>query len=90
MARNRHPRYAIAQCADCHGDGGYMEIIFEGKGPWFECGFCHGLGRTTRWMNGMIFMWRNNPYATGYRPASERRHKAIMAELVRADRKEQA
>ena len=39
-------------CQECGGRGGYEEVICEGRGPWYECGFCLGTGKTTRWLRG--------------------------------------
>jgi len=40
----------IVQCASCHG-----------VGPFEECGYCRGTGRTTRRMNGWLLVWRRHP-----------------------------
>lgn len=41
-------------CQECGGEGGWKEVILfdECSGPWFECGYCLGTGRTTKWLRG--------------------------------------
>jgi hypothetical protein len=35
----------IDECPDCHGEGGYTEVITDdGMGPHYTCGFCNGKG----------------------------------------------
>jgi DnaJ-class molecular chaperone len=35
----------ICECPDCHGEGGYTEVITDdGRGPRYTCGFCNGKG----------------------------------------------
>ena len=52
----RFRRYVEAYglpCQECRGRGGYEEVILEGRGPWYDCGFCYGTGQTTRWLKGV-------------------------------------
>jgi hypothetical protein len=40
-------------CQECGGMGGWTEVVNpEIGGPWFECGYCEGLGYVTPWMRG--------------------------------------
>ena len=39
-------------CQDCGGQGGYTEVIIDGQGPWYDCGWCLGCGYVTRWVRG--------------------------------------
>lgn len=40
-------------CQECRGEGGYKEIILDdSSGPWFECGWCEGIGYVTPWIRG--------------------------------------
>jgi hypothetical protein len=35
----------LYECPDCHGEGGYTEVITDdGMGPHYTCGFCNGKG----------------------------------------------
>jgi hypothetical protein len=35
----------LYECPDCHGEGGYTEVITDyGMGPHYMCGFCNGKG----------------------------------------------
>lgn len=58
--RRHHERYVKRieceglVCQDCGGAGGYKEVILDdGSGPWFECGWCEGTGKVTRWLRGL-------------------------------------
>lgn len=31
-------------CQECGGDGGEIEVVCDGQGPWFDCGWCEGTG----------------------------------------------
>lgn len=46
------PRQLV--CQDCAGAGGYKEAVLDdGSGPWFECGWCEGLGVITPHRRGL-------------------------------------
>jgi len=46
-------------CQECRGLGGWTEPVMEfGMGPWEECGWCLGTGRTTRWLRGRWLRWK--------------------------------
>jgi hypothetical protein len=41
-------------CQDCGGAGGWIEPVLDyGQGPWFECGWCEGIGYVTPWVRGL-------------------------------------
>lgn len=47
---NRKP---LLSCQECHGEGGYTEIIdYEIGGPHYECGWCEGTGYVTPHLRG--------------------------------------
>ena len=51
-------RTDIVQCQKCHGDGGHKEVVLDdGSGPWEDCGYCNGTGKTTKMMNAWIMRW---------------------------------
>ena len=41
-------------CQECHGQGGEIEVVIPetGQGPWYDCGFCEGIGLVTPWARG--------------------------------------
>ena len=40
-------------CQDCHGLGGYTEpVLDDGSGPFYECGWCYGTTKVTKWVRG--------------------------------------
>ena len=46
-------------CQDCGGMGGEVEdILGYGQGPWYECGWCLGTGRVTRWLRGQWLKYK--------------------------------
>lgn len=53
----RFARYVAAHglpCQECGGMGGEREAILDdGSGPWHDCGWCEGTGKTTRWLRGL-------------------------------------
>ena len=72
--RARFRRYVEAHglpCQDCGGAGGYKETIDPWLGgPWYECGFCYGTGKTTRWLRGQWLRWkRDEKRSSGRREA---------------------
>lgn len=41
-------------CQECGGSGGEIEPVLDyGEGPFIECGFCEGTGKTTPWLRGL-------------------------------------
>jgi len=60
----RFRRYVEAYgvpCQDCGGSGGYEETIDPWLGgPWYDCGFCEGTGKTTRWLKGLWLRWKRD------------------------------
>jgi hypothetical protein len=63
--RQHHRRYVAyvercgLPCQECGGMGGYTEVIDrELGGPWYDCGFCEGTGRTTRHLRGLWLRWK--------------------------------
>ena len=54
--RRRFTAYVDANglpCQACGGYGGEIDpVTDEGQGPWEECGFCLGTGKTSRWLRG--------------------------------------
>ena len=47
-------------CQDCGGRGGYVEVIIDGTGPFYECGWCLGTGKTTRWLRGLWLKFKRD------------------------------
>jgi len=48
------------QCPDCHGRGGYIDIIADGQGPLEPCGFCKGTGQIrSKRLFYQILGWRS-------------------------------
>jgi len=46
-------------CQECGGAGEYHEIISsELGGPWYDCGWCEGTGKVTRWLRGQWLRWK--------------------------------
>ena len=46
-------------CQECGGEGGAIEpILDDGSGPWEECGWCAGTGKTTRWLRGQWLKYK--------------------------------
>lgn len=46
-------------CQDCKGEGGEIEPILDfGEGPFIECGWCLGTGKTTRWLRGQWLRYK--------------------------------
>ena len=59
-ARQHHARFKSyvevhgVTCQACGGYGGEVEpILDDGTGPWHECGYCEGVGMTTRRIRGL-------------------------------------
>jgi DnaJ-class molecular chaperone len=45
-------------CPACRGEGGETDAILEdGSGPWWDCGFCEGEGKTITWL---AMLWVRN------------------------------
>ena len=52
-------------CQACRGQGGEREIIDpEIGGPWFECGWCEGLGFVTPYLRGVWLRCQRQALAT--------------------------
>lgn len=47
-------------CQECGGAGGWIEIVYEGSGPWEPCGFCEGTGKTTRHLRGVWLAYKRD------------------------------
>ncbi len=47
-------------CQECGGHGGWTNEVMWGQGPWEECFFCEGTGRTTRWLRGVWLRWKRS------------------------------
>ena len=46
-------------CQDCRGSGGYTEpVLDDGSGPFYECGWCYGTLKTTKWVRGAWLRYR--------------------------------
>ena len=46
-------------CQDCCGYGGYIEVVLDdGSGPWLECYWCEGTGKTTKWLRGLWLRYK--------------------------------
>lgn len=46
-------------CQNCSARGGEVDpVTDEGYGPWIECGWCEGTGKTTPWLRGVWLSWR--------------------------------
>jgi hypothetical protein len=60
----RYEKYVEAEglfCQDCGGSGGETEAILDdGTGPWFECGWCEGTGKVTKWLRGQWLKYRKD------------------------------
>ena len=72
----------LAQCRDCHGEGGWRDVTcVDGGGPWDECAYCWGTGKTTRRMNAWIMHWS---YDRDFFPDEDRvqEHLAVMAKAA--------
>ena len=77
--RRRFAQYVEAHgllCQECGGAGGETDVILDdGTGPWDECGWCLGTGKTTRWLRGQWLRWK----AEEKRKAKERKQAANAA-----------
>ena len=49
----RHVEAKGLPCQACHAAGGETEVICDGQGPWYPCGWCEGTGMVTRWLRGL-------------------------------------
>ena len=46
-------------CQECGGYGGEIErILDDGQGPFYECGWCLGTGKVTRWLRGQWLRYK--------------------------------
>ena len=79
----------LVQCAGCHGEGGKVDVVLEdGSGPFDECGYCKGTGRTSRQMNYWIMRWRKDP---DWIPSaeSEKKHLSGIGKRKHGDQSEE-
>ena len=52
---NQLPRLV---CQECGGSGGHIEVLFDGQGPFEQCGLCEGTGLLTPWLRGLWLRWK--------------------------------
>jgi hypothetical protein len=48
----------IRECPECHGEGGYTEVITDdGMGSHYKCGFCNGKGTINVFRKLYFLVW---------------------------------
>jgi hypothetical protein len=64
--REHHARFVAhveahgLPCQDCGTRGGYVEVVCEGQGPWYDCDWCEGTGLMTRWLRGLWLRFKRD------------------------------
>lgn len=48
-------------CQGCGDGGNYTEVLFDGMGPSYECGWCEGIGFVTPYIRGLWLKFHRTP-----------------------------